>query len=475
MLNFLKKITYQDIIFYFLCISLFIVFLMPFMPYSTLNLIKTSSGGKTIYLNDILSENLYLFKVRYLIFYYTLCICSIAIIFNTKLLAKLINYFKSFSKLVQISIGLFFIFGLISSSFAISPSIAFKGVSVTFLQFICVTFVAHYTSQNTTAIKNFYTIVLLSLIFFGGSLFLHLFLSNFSIYGQVIAGNIQKVLLYTYNCLNPRFLDNYFSWFIPLLLLPWFINLRAIFKVGSLVALIMVWFVLINHAFRTVIAEYIIILPLLAFYNRKMFKLVLKVFTVSIVIAIAINFIYINYIMAVPNQEVSTIFRYDTSGRIPVWIEAFKIGLEYPFTGVGQWNYLAITRYDSAGYPHNLLLEIWSQWGILAFATAIVVILTAIKNLFKQRKEICENPYYCIFIMMLTAGMIDGMLNAMFKTSLGLFGCVFVVGFCLSIFKPSGYRNTEVSRLALLVTRLAIFGSLFCIVILPLIFSPLWI
>ncbi|WP_245313656.1 O-antigen ligase family protein [Allofrancisella frigidaquae] len=475
MLNFLKKITYQDIIFYFLCISLFIVFLMPFMPYSTLNLIKTSSGGKTVFLNDILSENLYLFKVRYLIFYYTLCICSIAIIFNTKLLARLINYFKGFSKLVQTSICLFFIFGLISSSFAISPSIAFKGVSVTFLQFICVLFVAYYVSQNTTVVKRFYMIILLSLIFFGGSLFLHLLLSNFSVYGQIVAGNIQKVLLYTYNCLNPRFLDNYFSWFIPLLLLPWFINLRPIFKVGSLIALVMVWFVLINHAFRTVVAEYIIIFPLLMFYNRKMFKLVLKIFIVSIVIAIITNFLYINYIMAVPNQEVSTIFRYGTSGRIPVWIEAFKIGLEYPFTGIGQWNYIAITKYDSAGYPHNLLLEIWSQWGILAFVMAIVVIFTAIKNLFKQRIEICENPYYCIFIMMLTAGMVDGMLNAMFKTSLGLFGCVFVFGFCLSIFKSNGQQNTEAFSLAFLVTRLTVFISIFCIIILPLIFPPMWI
>ncbi|MBK2027959.1 O-antigen ligase family protein [Allofrancisella guangzhouensis] len=449
---------------------------MPFMPYSTLNLIKTSSGGKTIYLNDILSENLYLFKVRYLIFYYTLCICSIAIIFNKKLLAKLINYFKSFSKLVQTSIGLFFIFGLISSSFAISPSIAFKGISVTFLQFICVMFVAHYASQNFAAIKKIYTIVLLSLIFFGGSLFLHLLLSNFSIYGQVIAGNIQKVLLYTYNCLNPRFLDNYFSWFIPLLLLPWFVNLRPIFRLGSLVALVMVWFVLINHAFRTVVAEYIIILPLLALYNRKMFKLILKIFTVTIVIAIVINFVYINYIMAVPNQEVSTIFRYDTSGRMSVWIEAFKIGLEHPFTGIGQWNYIAITKYDFAGYPHNLLLEIWSQWGIPAFIVAIIVIFNAIKNLFRERIEICVNPYYCMFIMMLTAGMIDSMLNAMFKTSLGLFGCVFVFGFCLSIFKPNVQQQSiEVSGLTFLITRLAVFGSLFCIVVLPLIFSPMWI
>ena len=47
-----------------------------------------------------------------------------------------------------------------------------------------------------------------------------------------------------YNCLNPRFLDNYFSWFMPLLLLPWFIDLRPIYKLGSFIALTLAWFIL---------------------------------------------------------------------------------------------------------------------------------------------------------------------------------------------------------------------------------------
>lgn len=96
--------------------------------------------------------------------------------------------------------------------------------------------------------------------------------------------------------------------------------------------------------------------------------------------------------------------------------------------GVGQWNYIAITK-RPGGYPHNLLLEIWSQLGIPVFISAAVVIITALKNLYKKFLEICLNPYQCIFVMMLTAGMIDGMINAMFKTSLGLFGYVFVFGF----------------------------------------------
>ena len=198
---------------------------MPFMHYTVLNLVKISSGG-TVYFNDILTANIYLFIYRYYIFYIALCVASVTIFIHKKIFSEVIELFGSFSRVLRYAIALFFIFGITSSAFAISPSIALKGVSVTFLQFFCVYFIAVYIRDNSKAVRFFYTIILLSLIFFGGSLFLQLSLANYSVYGSYIAGNIQKVLLYMYNCLNPRFLDNYFSWFMPLLLLPLFIDLN---------------------------------------------------------------------------------------------------------------------------------------------------------------------------------------------------------------------------------------------------------
>ena len=164
------------------------------------------------------------------------------------------------------------------------------------------------------------------------------------------------------------------------------------------------------------------------------------------------------------------LLRAGASGRLSLWNEAFWIGINYPLTGIGQWNYIAVTKYPQHGYPHNLLLEIWSQWGILAFIAAATVIITSVKNLFKNRVEVCLNPYHLIFIMMLTAGMIDGMLNAMFKTSLGLFGCVFIF-----VSKIQTIDNINISKINYLVISLAIIASLLCIVILPIIFPPMWI
>lgn len=476
-INYLKKISYADYIFYFLTLAIFFVFLMPFMHYTVLNLVKVTSGSTVSYFNDTLAANIYLFIDRYYIFYTALGIASVAIFLHKNIFSEVIELFSSFNLLTRYAIALFFIFGVISSAFAISPSIAFKGVSVTFLQFFCILFIAVYIRDNSKAVRFFYTIILLSLIFFGGSLFLQLSLANYSVYGSYIAGNIQKVLLYMYNCLNPRFLDNYFSWFMPLLLLPWFVDLRPIYKLGSFIALILAWFILINHGFRTIFAEYIIILPLLYIFARRYFKIAFVVLVLALVCAGLLELFYNYFIAVVDHSNVKSsadLVRGGFSGRIPLWKEAFWVGIEHPLTGVGQWNYLAITKRPD-GYPHNLLLEIWSQWGIPAFIAAAVVIITTVKNLYKKRLEICLNPYQCIFVMMLTAGMIDGMLNAMFKTSLGLFGCVFVFGFCLSIFVKQPQQDTSVSATSYAIVGLSIFASIFCIAILPLIFQPLWI
>ena len=242
------------------------------------------------------------------------------------------------------------------------------------------------------------------------------------------------------------------------------------------IALVVVWFVLINHAFRTIFAEYLVILPLLCMFSRKYFFMTIKILILAIITAIALDVVYQNFIMSIPNADVSSFARYSTSGRIPVWIEAFNIGLSHPLTGIGQWNYLAATKYSYAGYPHNFLLEIWSQWGIPAFICAATIIIVCVKNLLKKSKDICANPYHCIFIMMLVAGMVDGMFNAMFKTSLGLFGSIFVFGLCLSMFRLQTSDTSEnIMILPKLITFVAVLASLFCIIILPLIFLPWWV
>ncbi len=167
-INYLKKISYADYIFYFLTLAIFFVFLMPFMHYTVLNLVKVTSGSTVSYFNDTLAANIYLFIDRYYIFYTVLGVASMAIFLNKRIFSEVIELFSSFNLSIRYAIALFFIFGVISSVFAISPSIAFKGVSVTFLQFFCILFIAVYIRDNSKAVRIFlYNYFVITNIFWG--------------------------------------------------------------------------------------------------------------------------------------------------------------------------------------------------------------------------------------------------------------------------------------------------------------------
>lgn len=473
MLQNIKKIQFDDIIFYFLSILLFIVFLMPYKEYIPINIVLNHASGGTKYLNDIISANINLFFERYTLLFYGTSFSLFLIFINKKILQEITLRFLSLNKTNVISIILFFIFGFISACFAISPSIAFKGVGFTIGMLILSIFIANYIQQKPEKIKVFFLIILLSIIFYGGMLFLQLSLSNFSIYGQTVAGNIQNVLLFTYNTLNPRFLDNYFSWFIPFLLLPWIMNYRPILKIGAFLALSIIWFVIINHAFRTIFLEYIIIFIFLAIFDKKLLVKTFILIILSLLVGALINLGIHDLVLVQENKSVITLFREGDSGRLLIWREAFRIGLEHPITGIGQWNYLAVTKRPD-GYPHNLFLEIWSQWGISAFICFILIIISFIKFTFNNLKNILANKPYNIFLLMLIAGMIDGMLNAMFKTSLGLFGAIFVFGLFMSFYKVKKECGS-ISLYQIFILRIIISITIFSIVIIPLIWKPLWV
>ncbi|MFC4892511.1 O-antigen ligase family protein [Pseudofrancisella aestuarii] len=473
MLQYIRKIQLDDLIFYFLSILLFTIFLIPYREYVPMNIVINNISGGTKYLNDIISANKNLFFERYALLFYGTSFALLLILFNKRILQEILIRILNFKKIIRISIILFFIFGFISTAFAISPSIAFKGVSFTLAMLILSIFIANYIQQKPEKIKHLFIIILLSIIFYGGMLFLQLSLSNFSIYGPTVAGNIQEVLLFTYNTLNPRFLDNYFSWFVPFLLLPWFMNYRPVLKIGAFLALSIIWFVVINHAFRTIFLEYIIIFIFLAIIDRRLLVKIFTLIILSLLVGSLINLGIHDIVLVQENKSVVTILRDSDSGRLLVWREAFIIGLEHPITGIGQWNYLAATK-TTAGYPHNLFLEVWSQWGIPAFICFMVVVITSVKFTFNNLKNILANKPYNIFLLMLIAGMIDGMLNAMFKTSLGLLGSIFVFGLCMSFDKIKEFSKKPLSS-QILILRMIIITIIFSIIIIPLIWKPLWI
>ena len=116
-------------------------------------------------------------------------------------------------------------------------------------------------------------------------------------------------------------------------------DLRPIYKIGSSIALTVLWFVLINHSFRTIFLEYIVILPLLLIFSRKYFKITVIVLVLTFILGIMINLGFKEFVLSKSLSNIESpeeLLRLGFSGRLPLWAEAFRIGLELPLRGIGQ-------------------------------------------------------------------------------------------------------------------------------------------
>jgi O-antigen ligase len=471
--NLIKKIDYSDIIFYFLCGILFTVFLMPFNSFDPINVIQININGKDVLVNNLFQSNMNIFFGRFTVMFWGSSLALLMILFSRNIINDIIKTILSFSITVQISILFFFVFSIISSIFALSPTIALKATSYIFAMLIISIFIGNYTRDKPHQIKVLYITVLLSIIFYSGMLLLQLSLSNLSIYGATVAGNIQKDLLYTYNTINPRLIDNYFSWFTPFLLLPWILNYRPIFKTGSFIAISMIWFVVINHGCRAIFAEYIVIAIFLLIYDRKLFIQVFKIILITMLVGYLMTICYDMFIRADENIKITTtLIREGGSGRLATWNEAFHMGLEHPWLGVGQWHYVEYTQQTGDKYPHNILLEMWSQCGIPAFICFMIVLISAVKYGFKNIRNILSKKPYNIIILMLVAGMFDGMVSALFKSPVGTIAAIFVFGLCLAFYSPK-YIG-QISQLTLSRYRIVLMIAIFFMVVAPFIWTPQW-
>ena len=474
-MNIFKKINieYDDLIFYILLVGLFLCFLVPWQQYVSLNLIYDKKANH--YVND-LSVNLKLLFTRYTILYYSTSICILLISFNKNIVERIINRFSNHSQIIQIAIILFFILGLISSAFAYSSPVAFKNTFFTLFIFILVYFLADYFCDQQKQIKVLYITVLLSLILYSIMLLLQLTLSNFSVYGAQGADLIQRTLLKYYNTNNPRFLDNYFSWFMPLMLLPWIMNYRMILKTGSFLVLILIWFIVINHSCRAIFLEYIIICLFLLVFDRKLLLTVLKISILTLLIAFIFNYLFTMFVLQGTHSDIVDKNLSRGYDRIFLLKEAFGLGLKHPLLGIGPFQYPMYTK-SPAGYPHNIIMEIWSQWGIPAFICFITVLLNCITFAFKNLKTILNTKPYNIFMLMLIAGMIDSMVSAIFRDHLGYFGSIFVFGLCLSFVKVDKSLIDSVKFLLIKINilRLVIYVGLFFVIFAPFIWKSFWL
>ena len=128
------------------------------------------------------------------------------------------------------------------------------------------------------------------------------------------------------------------------------------------------------------------ILLLLCFYmlsfsvmpkTKKGLKGAFKYLTIAVVLMTPLVFYYIEYTSGYIRLW-NRFAEVQSSPRLELYLESFKIMFEHPITGVGMENYACYTNLSSVNgpfsNPHNAYTTFGAETGILGFFTIIVVI-----------------------------------------------------------------------------------------------------
>jgi len=89
-------------------------------------------------------------------------------------------------------------------------------------------------------------------------------------------------------------------------------------------------------------------------------------------------------------------------GRIRLFQEAWEMISEKPFLGygIGSFSYVT-TGSDNRGYPHNIMLEIWSENGILALICFAIFLLLIFYLSYKRRHKKFVLPLFFVNLFFL--------------------------------------------------------------------------
>jgi O-antigen ligase len=68
--------------------------------------------------------------------------------------------------------------------------------------------------------------------------------------------------------------------------------------------------------------------------------------------------------------------------RVDAWSHALKLGIEHPLLGVGPGNF----ELDGIAYPHNILLEVFAEQGIISLIMLFSMLVTTTLELGKSQK-----------------------------------------------------------------------------------------
>ena len=217
---------------------------------------------------------------------------------------------------------------------------------------------------------------------------------------------------------NPRFFGQFCTLAIPILIAP--VLMKSKWDKAFYILVCMVAFMAIASGTRGTFLGVGSVAALYLFLNsvcRKFSLMIVKIFLTAFFMQLFfIDFLpkYLNIFVENNALERKVI---GLSARDFLWLQAVEMIADKPFFGFGPMHFANIQK-AIASHPHQLFLQIFSEWGIIfgllfiiAFVKVVNIIILEIKYSYINKSEESKIIYICLaasIFASLVQSMVDG-------------------------------------------------------------------
>jgi len=341
----------------------------------------------------------------------------------------------------RLVLAAFFVIGIASSLRLDHPAYALVDVSMMFVLLVLIAITAASRDLSGTRFDRWAVILLAAM---GLAVFIEEFMGFFANWALGTEFSYQQALIHF---AHPRFYNQLQTWSIPVIAaLPLLFPGKRWIRVGCVILLGLQWFLVIMLAARGTIVSLLTAMVFIALWLPAQRRNWLKYQLAGVLAGILLytGILFLNDFI-VPETQAGEFYTNSvgrplahTSGRSTLWRLSVEDARSYPFLGAGPTRYACDNDLFLPAHPHSFPFRILGEWGVVALALVLMLIIRTGFRLLKHlkyqhngRKD--DRPLKAMLATSLIAGTIHASLSGLFIMPASQVLMVLIAGWMLSL------------------------------------------
>lgn len=344
-----------------------------------------------------------------------LAVIGLSLILSSRWREEWMRSFLSLPKLTYRLLSLFFVMGILSATLTPLPKYAFLQVSLYFLLFCLALSVTSLHRQTPKACN---TGLMLSIVVAMACYCIYAFMA----YGfEQLRYAAHPTLGYEMPALawpdfvNPRFLMQFISWSLPFMVVPMLLHRKILgsWVWGCFAIASYAWCLDFANQSRIVPIQIVVVsVMILSIFKRQALPW-LKLQLYTLIVGLILYILLFHILLS---SGIRDLVNYDDPSRLLLWKTSVELAIHHPLLGVGplHFPYYAYPLENIAAHPHNALLLIAAEWGLIVSLGLLGLIIWGFCRWVKtMRQATLQDPAAQTYAIALTASLLAGALDAM--------------------------------------------------------------